>query len=164
MDEEKENLEMTQIEGIKNKYLTFLTESQSFAIPISYVVQIVGMQEITEIPEFPHYAKGIINLRGEIIPVIDIRLRLGRMEREYDERTCIIVINMSDHIVGLIVDEVDEVTEISRDVITPPPQIASSGGSYITGVAKLNKRVVLLMDAGKLLGEEELAWFNQYES
>lgn len=164
MDEEKESLEMTQTEGMENKYLTFLTESQSFAIPISYVVQIVGMQEITEIPEFPHYAKGIINLRGEIIPVIDIRLRLGRMEREYDERTCIIVININSHIVGLIVDEVDEVTEIGQDVITPPPQLAASGGSYLTGVAKLNKRVVLLMDAGKLLGEEELEWFNQYES
>lgn len=136
------------------KYLTFFTENQLFGIPIAHVVQIIGMQEITEIPEFPHYAKGIINLRGTIIPVMDIRLRLGKMEKGYDERTCIIVTQIRESMMGFIVDAVDAVTDIDEKSIAPQPKVSGSDSTYITGVAKLQDKVVLLMSTAKLLSDD----------
>ncbi|MEG0752738.1 MAG: chemotaxis protein CheW [Angelakisella sp.] len=139
------------------KYLTFWTAKQLFGIPIADVVQIVGMQQVTEIPEFPYYAKGIINLRGTIIPLIDARLRLGKPEMEYNERTCIIVTNIEGRSIGFIVDEVDSVISIENEHIAPPPQMSGRGESYITGIGKLEDRVVLLMDTRRIVGGEELS-------
>lgn len=149
---------------MKGKYLTFWADRQLFGIPIATVVQIVGMQKITEIPEYPHYAKGIINLRGSIIPVIDIRIRLGKPETEYNDRTCIIVVNIesSSENFGFIVDGVEEVTNIDDEQISAPPQV--EGGfenQYVTGVArqavedKGAERIILLMDISKILGRED---------
>jgi purine-binding chemotaxis protein CheW len=140
------------------KYLTFWTDNQLFGIPISDVVQIVGVQKITPIPEFPDYAKGIIDLRGSIIPIIDVRLRLHKQEIPYNEHTCIIVTNIQKNLVGLIVDAVDEVTQIEDEKISEPPKIATDvTNSYLTGIAKLEEKVVLLLDSEKILRNEELA-------
>lgn len=152
----------TVIGDTEGKYLTFFTEQQLFGIPISEVVQIVGMQEITQIPEYPAYAKGIINLRGLIIPVIDIRLRLGKSEAEYTDRTCVIVIKIRESHYGFIVDEVDEVTDIDAELISPPPQLSSEVTSqYLTGVARIQEKIVLIMDATKILGAAELEALSQ---
>ena len=145
---------------MKGKYLTFWTFGQLLGIPISLVVQIVGMQGIIAMPEFPAYAKGVINLRGNIIPVIDMRLRLNQPEAEYNERTCIIVTNIHNSYVGFIVDEVNEVLTIEDDVISPPPRMASAKSSYISGIAKLDKNVALLIDAQRLLDDNELEALN----
>ncbi|MEG0542194.1 MAG: chemotaxis protein CheW [Angelakisella sp.] len=153
-------IEQVTASEMDGKYLTFFTDNQLFGVSIADVVQIVGMQGITEIPEFPHYAKGIINLRGAIIPVIDMRLRLGKLEAEYNERTCIIVTNINERYIGLIVDQVDEVADIANDLIAPPPTVSGTGESYLTGIGKLTNKVVLLMDARKLLGNEQLACFD----
>lgn len=142
---------------MEGKYLTFFTDGQLYGVPIADVVQIVGIQTITEVPEFPHYAKGIINLRGSIIPVIDIRLRLGKMEREYDERTCIIVTKIRESVMGFIVDAVDAVTNIDAEQIAPPPAISGlAGDAYLTGVAKHQGKVVLLMNTAKILSDDTL--------
>lgn len=142
---------------LKDKYLTFYTDKQLFGISISEVVQIVGMQEITAVPEFPSYAKGVINLRGIIIPIIDVRLRLKKEEIVYNERTCIIVTNINGTNIGFIVDSVNEVTNIYNDNISNPPQMGADYiNTYITGIAKLNKDIVLLMDLKKILNEKEL--------
>ncbi|MEG2405070.1 MAG: chemotaxis protein CheW, partial [Oscillospiraceae bacterium] len=103
-----------------------------------------------------YYAKGIINLRGSIIPLIDARLRLGKAEAEYNERTCVIVTSINEHFVGFIVDEVDAVVTISDDLIVPPPRLDANNDSYITGVGKLGDKVVLLMDTRKIVGVEDL--------
>lgn len=154
------DIETGSINELKNKFFTFFSENQLFAIPISDVVQIVGMQSITTIPEYPVYAKGVINLRGTIIPVIDMRLRLGKEEKEYDERTCIIVTQIKDAIIGFIVDEVDAVTDIADENISPPPKISDySNNSYLTGVARHEGKVVLLMDTQLIFKEAELAAF-----
>ncbi len=150
-------IEQSDTSEMDGKYLTFWTDGQLFGVPIADVVQIVGMQNITNIPEFPHYAKGVINLRGSIIPLIDMRLRLAKQEAPYDERTCIIVTNIEQRDVGFIVDEVDEVLSVSGERIVPPPQIAGNNAAYITGIGKLDSRVVLLMDTRKIVGEDELA-------
>ncbi len=142
---------------LKDKYLTFYTDNQLFGISIADVVQIVGMQDITAVPEFPSYAKGVINLRGIIIPIIDVRLRLKKEEIKYDERTCIIVTNIKDGYIGFIVDSVNEVTNIFTDNISNPPQMGNDYvNTYITGIAKLNNNIVLLMDLKKILNEKEL--------
>ena len=142
---------------LKGKYLTFYTDNQLFGISIADVVQIVGMQDITAVPEFPSYAKGIINLRGIIIPIIDVRLRLRKKEIGYNERTCIIVTNINGSYIGFIVDEVNEVTNIDNEDISNPPQMGSDyTNTFITGIAKLNNRIVLLIDLKKVLDEKEI--------
>lgn len=136
------------------KYLTFLTDGQLFGVPIADVVQIVGIQQITEVPEFPHYAKGIINLRGSIIPVIDMCLRLNKPERPYDERTCIIVTLINETAIGFIVDAVDAVTDISEELISPPPSISKESASeYLTGIARTESGIVLLLSTQRILSE-----------
>lgn len=142
----------------ESKYLTFLIEDQLMAVSIETVVQIVGMQAITPVPEFPHYAKGIINLRGSIIPVIDVRLRIGKTEKSHDERTCIIVSQVGEMTIGFIVDAVDAVSDIRSEDIAPPPIIAAAGKkSYLLGIAKHQGKVILLLDTEKIISDEDLS-------
>ncbi|MEG2053896.1 MAG: chemotaxis protein CheW [Oscillospiraceae bacterium] len=143
------------VSEMDGKYLTFFTETQLFGMPIADVVQIVGMQEITRMPDFPAYAKGVINLRGSIIPVIDVRLRFGKEEKEYDERTCIIVTSINGTEVGFIVDSVDAVTEIEAADISEPPKISTdSTNNYLTGIAKHEGKVILILDSAKILSDK----------
>lgn len=143
-------------EEMKGKYLTYFISGQLFGVSIADVVQIVGMQDITQIPEFPHYAKGIINLRGSIIPVIDMRLRLGKLEKEYDERTCIIITMINEMAVGFIVEAVDAVTVIDDSNISPTPKVTGNEitNAYLTGIAKHEGKVVLIMDTTKILSND----------
>lgn len=143
------------ISEMAGKYLTFWIDKQLFGVPIKDVVQIVGMQEITEIPEFPAYAKGIIDLRGSVIPLIDVRLRFGIADMDYNERTCIIVTSIYGKEIGFIVDEVDEVANIDEQQISPPPQLSGGGQSaYLTGIGRQEGKVVLLVDAAKMLDDD----------
>lgn len=142
---------------LRNKYLTFFISEQTFGIAVKDVVQIVGVQEITPVPEFPVYAKGIINLRGSIIPIIDVRLRLNKEEVEYNDKTCIIVTNIQDSYIGFIVDSVNEVTNIEKNNISEPPKMGSVyENKFLIGVAKLGDKITLLLDIQKMLTEEEL--------
>ena len=151
-----EAIEQTDFSEMDGKYLTFWMDGQLYGIPIAHVVQIVGMQVVTEVPEFPFYAKGVINLRGSIIPLIDARLRLGKPEIPYDERTCVIVTSIDERSIGIIVDEVDAVIGIPEELISAPPQLTGHSGGYTTGVGKLEHKVVLLLDICKIIGGEAL--------
>ena len=156
--------EIEKNDAMKGKYLTFWTGGQLLGIPISDVVQIVEIQEITPIPEFPVYAKGVINLRGNIIAVIDMGLRLHRPEAVYNERTCIIVTKINSIDVGYIVDAVDEVTQISDENIGQPPKVSiDATNGYLTGIGKFNNKIVLLIDTSKLLSENEVDLFTNQE-
>ena len=147
-----------EIDMQSNKYLTFLIEKQYYGFPIKDVIEIIEVQEVTTVPEFPSYVKGIINLRGRIIPIIDVRLRFHKEEVGYTERTCIIVVNITGIDIGFIVDTVDEVIDIDQENISGPPMITSDRSTrYITGVGKINNRIILLLDANKMLNEEELS-------
>ncbi len=142
---------------MENKYLTFWTDGQLYGVPIADVVQIIGIQEITAIPEFPSYAKGIINLRGSITPVIDVRLRFNKEEIPYNERTCIIVTKIRELLAGFIVDSVDEVTVIEEENISQPPRVGNDLDShYVVGIGKLENRVILLLDSGLLLNDRDM--------
>lgn len=140
----------------KDRYLTFGLGKEEYGIAIGYVTEIVGLQSITEIPELPHYVKGVINLRGKIIPVIDVRLRFCRESKEYNDRTCTIVIEVKDITVGLIVDAVAEVSSIASENIVPPPQIdGSTHQKYIKGIGKSGNTVKLLLDCDRLFSDDE---------
>ncbi|NLL04992.1 MAG: purine-binding chemotaxis protein CheW [Clostridiaceae bacterium] len=123
MEQMLEDVELFEEDTQKDRYLTFVLGEEEYGIAIGYVTEIIGLQSITEIPELPHYVKGIINLRGKIIPVMDVRLRFNKEAKEYNDRTCTIVIEVRDITVGLIVDAVAEVASITSENIVPPPQI-----------------------------------------
>ena len=118
----------------KGKFLTFCMGNDFYGIEIKYVTEIIGLQPITEIPEMPEYIRGIINLRGKIIPVMDVRLRFRKPFREYNDRTCIVVIEISEVSVGLIVDSVSEVIAIPDEEIVAPPSMTKEGNRYIIGI------------------------------
>ena len=99
---------------LQNEYLSFWADRQLFAVPIREVRKIIRMQKIVEVPDYPPYARGIINLRGDIIPIIDVRMRLGKPEIPYNDRTCIIIIDVGGHQYGIVVDQVSEVMEITK--------------------------------------------------
>ncbi len=141
----------------KDKYLTFQIASENFGVSIKYVTEIIVIQRITEVPDTPAFVKGVINLRGQVIPVISVRHRFGLEEREYDERTCIIVIECLETAVGMIVDTVNEVIDIPENQVDPPPKMHSGiKSSYIQGMGKIKKEVVILLDVEKVLFVEEL--------
>ncbi len=141
----------------KGKFLTFVLGNESYGIGIEFVTEIIGILPITEVPELPAYIRGIINLRGKIIPVMDIRLRFKKEFREYNERTCIIVIDIMDNSVGLIVDSVAEVTNIAEEDIVPPPSLNTGfSNRYIKGIGKVGNEVKLLLECEKLLSKDEL--------
>lgn len=140
----------------KGKFLTFSLGNEFYGIEIRYVTEIIGLQLITEIPEMPEYIKGIINLRGKIIPVMDVRLRFKKPFREYNDRTCIIVIDIQDISIGLIVDSVSEVIAIADEEIVAPPSVTKESNKYIKGVGKVGNDVKLLLDSNKLLNEKEV--------
>ncbi len=152
----------TEERSAEEKFLTFLTDGELFGIPISDVVQIIGMQEITPLPDFPDYAKGVINLRGNIIPVVDMRIRLKKAEAPYNESTCIIVTSIGENYLGFIVDSVDEVADISADDIAPAPVVSDRiSNRYLTGIGQIDKKVVLLLDLSKILTQSEFQQVTQ---
>lgn len=143
---------------MKDKYLTFRIGEEEFAIEIACVIEIVGIQKITQVPDMPNFVKGVINLRGQVIPVVDVRLRFKMPERDYDERTCVIVVRMKDVLIGLVVDRVNEVRDIPEDAVSPPSKIiAGEANRYVKGMGKLGDEVKILLDVEKLLFDDELA-------
>lgn len=139
------------------KYLTFTVDNEDYGLDITCVKQILGMQDITKLPNQSSFIMGVINLRGKVIPVIDIRLRFGLAIQEYNERTCIIVIEVSEIDMGLIVDKVQEVLSIPEGQIEPPPQIRTDiHNQFIRGLGKISNSVKIILDTQKLLFDEEL--------
>jgi purine-binding chemotaxis protein CheW len=141
----------------KDKYLTFHLANEDYGIEIVFVTEIIGIQKIAEVPDMPEFIKGVINLRGKVIPVMDVRLRFHLAERPYDERTCIIVVDINNTPVGLVVDEVSEVADIPANDVEPPPQTGTSKSSrYLKGMGKIGEAVKILLDVEQLLHDEEL--------
>lgn len=155
-DEREKNFEIEE-DTQKNKYLTFSLDKEVYGIEIKYVTEIIGLQAITQVPELPDYIKGIINLRGKIIPLMDVRLRFRKSEKQYDDRTCIVVIDIDDLFIGLIVDMVTEVMNINDSDIVPAPDFGTGlQNRFIRGIGKVGDEVKLLLDCKNLLSEEEL--------
>ena len=138
----------------KDRYLAFMVADELYALDISVVTEIIGIQKITSVPDKREYVKGIMNLRGNIIPVVDVRLRFGLDAVEYDERTCIIVVDLSNSLIGLIVDMVSEVLNMPEDMIDPAPKTNKGSRSiYIKGVGKVGDDLKLILNLEKLLSD-----------
>jgi purine-binding chemotaxis protein CheW len=151
---------MEELEAQRGKYVTFKSGNEYFGLKIQYVSEIIVFQEITEIPESEDYIKGLINLRGKIIPVIDVRLRFRQEPFDYNDRTCIIVINYNALVVGLIVEQIAEVVEIPEADILPAPSIGKADkaqNKYVYGIGKVGDEVKLLLDPDKLLNDADVA-------
>ena len=143
----------------KGKYVTFKSGNEYFGLKIQYVNEIIVFQEITKIPESEDYIKGLINLRGKIIPVIDVRVRFKQEPFEYTDRTCIIVVNVKNIVVGLIVEKIAEVVEIQDENIIPSPSVGKADKSqnkYVYAIGKVGDAVKLLLDPDRLLNDEEI--------
>ncbi len=138
----------------KGRFLTFSLSSESYGIEIRYVTEIIGIQPVTEVPELPEYIRGIINLRGKIIPMMDVRLRFKKPFKEYNDRTCVIVIDIKDISIGLIVDSVSEVLSIPDNEIVGPPEVSKGTSRYIKGIGKVGGEAKLLLDCEKLLNND----------
>lgn len=149
-------LEEMEEDTQKGKFLTFCLGEEFYGIDIKYVTEIVGIQPITVVPELPDFVKGIINLRGKIIPVMDARVKFNKDSILYNDRTCIIVIDVKDLSIGIIVDAVSEVLNISDENIVPPPNLNNGGRKYIKGVGKSEAHITLIIDCEKLINESEL--------
>ncbi|MBN2510395.1 MAG: purine-binding chemotaxis protein CheW [Spirochaetales bacterium] len=156
--EQDELLEEEEEQYQENKYLLFRLAGEVYGIMIGYVTDIIELKPVTYIPDMPAYVKGVINLRNKIIPVIDLRIRFGMPEREYDDRTCIIVITMGELSVGFIVDTVTEVKEILDTDISDPPKFNESGidASYIAGLGKVHDEVKILIDVEHVLSQYDI--------
>jgi len=139
-------------DGMTGKYLTFHVDDGDYGVEISCVTEIIEMQDITPVPQTPHYIKGITNLRGTITPVIDLRLRFGHDEAEYTDHTCVIVLSMNDISVGIIVDEVQDVAVIEDESIQPPPK--STGNAiknyFVKAIGTYDGYVKQLLDIDKV--------------
>ncbi|WHH60081.1 chemotaxis protein CheW [Petroclostridium sp. X23] len=162
MAELLEQIIETEEDTQKGRFLTFMVGNEEYGIEICYVTEIIGIQEITEVPELPDYIRGIINLRGKIIPVMDVRLRFRKPRRPYNDRTCIIVIDIKDISIGLIVDYVCEVLAIDEENIVSPPNMKTGFyNRYLKGIGKNGDNIKLLLDCDKLLKEEEIEELHQ---
>lgn len=141
-----------------HKYLAFPLDDREFAIPIARVMEIMGVQKITSVPEVPAFIRGVINLRGKIIPVMDVRARFRLETRPYSDRTCIIVVTIEDAVVGLIVDGVSEVLDIPAEQVSPAPDIMSLlDNRFIMGLGQAGDGVKILLDMDRLLSAEEVS-------
>lgn len=141
---------------LKGKYLIFSMGNESYGMDIRYITEIIGIQPITEVPEMPDYIRGVTNLRGKIIPVMDARYRFKKPPREYDDRTCIIVMETNYISFGLIVDSVAEVLTLDEKDIASPPEIKNGKSGFIKGIGKTEGNVRLLIDCEKLLTSGEV--------
>ena len=155
---EEELYEINEIDEQGNKYLLFEMANEQYGIAISRVTEIIEMQEITCVPDMPTFVKGVINLRGRVIPLVDLRLRFDLEEKEYDDRTCTIIIDIDGVEMGLIVDTVAEVQDIRSEEIDPPPAFDTASGrdTFISGLARLESDVAIMLNADQLIGDQEL--------
>lgn len=136
--------------------VSFRIGDEEFGVDIIKVQEIIRMAEITRVPNTPHYVIGVINLRGKVIPIIDMRRRLGLTETPYTKETRIVVVEEENKIVGFIVDSVSEVLRISKSITEPPPPMVSGIRSdFITAIAKLEGRLLILLDLEAVLSKEE---------
>ena len=143
------------------KYLTFLIGKEEFGVGVLKVREIMGIQEITEVPQTPPYLKGVINLRGKVIPVIDLRLKFGLSAIDYTQRTCIIVVQVNSGAtllqIGIVVDAVSEVITLALGDIEDTPDFgADIATDYILGMAKIKDKVKILLDINEVLSSHEI--------
>lgn len=153
----KQTNEAKDMSSIEGKFLTFVLCKEEYGLEILKVREINGLTDITSVPQMPDYMKGVINLRGKVIPVIDLRLKFGLPATEYTKETCIIVVDVQNTLVGIVVDTVSEVVDVNTEEIEPAPRMDKRvDTNFILAMAKIKDKVKILLDIDKVLRTEEL--------
>lgn len=144
--------------------VSFNIGDEEFGVDILKVQEINRMVQITRVPNAPEYVEGVINLRGKVIPIIDLRKRLGMDSKDYDKDTRIVVVELDSKVIGFVVDSVSEVIRINRSITEPPPPMVSGIDSeYITAIGKLEDRLLILLDLRKILSAEQRSMLHELE-
>lgn len=152
-NEQKESLQMSS-----NRFLTFYLEDEIYGVNIFDVKEIIAMMNTTAVPKTPSYIKGVMNLRGNIIPVVDMRLKFDMDEKEPEMYTAIVIINIEGKNIGFIVDKVEEVVTVDKENISAPPKFGSTiDTKFINQMARIDEKVIMILDLIALFGQEELA-------
>lgn len=139
----------------KDQYLTFVIDDEEYAIGIAYTKEIVNNLSITKVPQTPNYVEGIVSLRGDIIPVINVRKRFMKQDKPFDDQTCIVFVEYHGYQLGLIVDNVKEVMFIEEEFIVPPPSAKLSYyNQFIKNIGKIGDKIKLLLDLDRFLLQE----------
>lgn len=142
---------------VGGEFLTFRLGGEEYGIDILKVQEIRSYEPPTRIANAPEFIKGVVNLRGVIVPIVDLRLRLGCESAEYSALTVVIVLNVKGRVVGAVVDSVSDVLELAKDAIKPAPEMASAvDASFITGIGSVGERMLILMDIEGLMASEEM--------
>ena len=161
---ENQTIELEENKLEEGKFLTFQLQDEEYGLEILKVRELMGIMNITPVPQTPEYVKGVINLRGKVIPVVDLRLKFGLPEGEYDQKTCIIVVDVKGKLMGIVVDTVSEVMDIKGSDIEPPPSFGSElNTEYILGMGKVDGDVKILLEIDKVLSTEELVSLEKLE-
>ncbi|MBT3355614.1 MAG: purine-binding chemotaxis protein CheW [Candidatus Scalindua sp.] len=148
----------------EGKYLTFVLGSEEYGIAILRVREIIGLMDITTVPQTPEYMKGVINLRGKVIPVIDLRLKFSMQEEEHTQETCVIVTEVNSTSIGIIVDSVSEVLDIKSGEIEDTPSFGQGiDTDFIMGLGKVKEKIVIMLDIEEVLSSEDLEIAKQHE-
>ncbi len=161
LDQEKK-LNTTGELSREGKYLTFVLCGEEYGIEILKVREIIGIMKIRPVPQTPGHVKGVINLRGKVIPVTDLRLKFGFQEIEYTKETCIIVIEVKNILTGIIVDTVSEVIDVHHEELEPPPHLGNSMNTEILlGIAKIKNKIKILLDIDTILSTDAVLIIEQ---
>jgi purine-binding chemotaxis protein CheW len=147
----------------EGKFLTFALGMEEYGIEILKVREIIGLMDITTVPQTPDYMKGVINLRGKVIPVIDLRLKFSMQEDEHTQETCVIVVEVNNTQIGIIVDSVSEVLDIKSTEIEEAPSFGQGiDTDFIMGMGKTKEKIIILLDIEEVLSSEELEMVKQH--
>ncbi|ACS85313.1 MULTISPECIES: chemotaxis protein CheW [Musicola] len=145
-------------ETVGQEFLIFTLGDEEYGVDILKVQEIRGYDQVTRIANTPSFIKGVTNLRGVIVPIVDLRIKFAQQEVDYDDNTVVIVLNLSQRVVGIVVDGVSDVLSLTADQIRPAPEFAVTlSTEYLTGLGSLGERMLILVDIEKLLSSEEMA-------
>lgn len=154
-------MEASTATDISKEYLTFTLGDENYAIDILMVKEIRGYESVTKIANAPAFIKGVINLRGDIVPIVDLRIKFSVGTASYDEFTIVIVLHIHNRIVGIVVDGVSDVVSLNRDQLRPPPDFGVAFDSrYLLGLATINEQMIILVDINELISSEEMGLFS----
>ncbi len=149
--------ERRETSSVEGKYLTFVLGDEIYGIEILKAREIIGLMDITTVPQTPDHMKGVINLRGKVIPVIDLRMKFEMQEEEHTQETCVIVVEVNGTSIGIIVDSVSEVSDISGGEIENAPKFGNGiDTSFIMGLGKVKDQIIILLDIDAVLSSDEL--------
>ena len=145
-----------ELDGELSLLISFIVGDEEYGLDILRVKEVIRIREITRLPRAPSFVKGIINLRGDVIPIIDLRDKFGLEHQDYTSKTRVIVVDVDDRLVGMVVDAASQVVRMPRDRIEPPPPIAGGlSAEFIRGVGKLDERLIILLNIDRILSTQE---------